>query len=125
MTHLILGDELHRVELGDGEWVDIKRHLSLSDLERIEADAGDITAGRIANGRAMLTSAIKAWSFTNGTGEPVAVTPENVGCLSGETAGTLLVELNRLNPVRTEAEQKKSSPVSTRPSRRARRSQRG
>ena len=98
MAHLIR-DESHRIELDDGEWVDVKRRLSIGDLEEIEAAAGDIGRG-IAGGRAMLTNLIKAWSFQEDD-QPVPVTPENVSRLSAETAAVILGEVNRLNPVRS------------------------
>jgi hypothetical protein len=122
MRHLILEDELHRVDLGDGEWVDVKRYLSLGDLTDIEAQTGSIATGNLATGKAILGAVIRAWSFTNGSNQPVPVTPEMINHLSGETAGILLAEVNKLNPMRTETDEKKSSTVSTGPSRRERRS---
>jgi len=121
--HLILEEELHRVDLGDGEWVDVKRFLSLGDLTDIEDQTGgSIATGNLATGKAILGTVIRAWSFTNGSNQPVPVTPEMINHLSGETAGILLAEVNKLNPMRTETDEKKSSTVSTGPSRRERRS---
>lgn len=114
MRHLILEEELHRIDLGDGEWVDIKRYLCVDDAVLAES-----TPSKTA---ATLRASIKAWSFMNGNGEPVPVTPETIGRVSIETAQVILVEVNRLNPVRTVIDEKKSSPVSTGPSRRERRS---
>lgn len=112
--HLILEEELHRIDLGDGDWIDIKSHLCVDDA---------ILAESIPNktGSALVAS-IKAWSFTNGNGEPLPVTPEMIGRLSMDTAQVVLEEVNRLNPVRTVIEEKKSSIGSTGLSRRERRS---
>lgn len=127
MGHLVPVDDLYRVDLGDGEWVDIKREFDSDDwlhFEELTKDVvrpdGTVNIGVFKNIRAMLAVAIKAWHLLE-NGQPVELTPENIGRLRKETSIKIAGEINRLNPLRTEAEQKKSSSASTRPSRRARR----
>jgi hypothetical protein len=125
MAHLIR-EELHRIDLGDGEWVDVKRRLSYGDLAAMDAAAGPgvMGQGNIATGVALLGGVVRAWSFQE-DGEPVPVTPENLDRLSPQTAGIILTEVNRLNPVRTEEERAPlsiaSSATSGAPNRSARR----
>ena len=127
MTHLVPVDDLHRVDLGEGEWIDIKREFDSDDWIRFEslvqnslrAD-GTLNISIFKSAKAMLTVAIKAWHLMEND-QPFELTPENIGRLRKETTLKVAGEINRLNPMRTEVEQKKSSRASTPPSRRARR----
>jgi hypothetical protein len=102
MSHLVR-DELHRIDLGDGEWVDIKRHTTIGDLEAIEKVAPFTAEKSMVRARATLQVVIKAWSFTE-DGKPVPVSEENILCLSSEATAAILTEVNRLNPARTPEE---------------------
>jgi hypothetical protein len=111
--HIIFDSDLYRIELGDGEWVDILERCPQSvkdqasramikasgltnsgQMDKIEYDIASFNA-------ALLSGMIRAWSFQNKDGKPLPVTPENIGRLSTETSDIILGKINELNPARS------------------------
>jgi len=126
--HFVAQDDLHRIDLGDGEWVDIKREFDTDDWIGVESMISgliDETTGQLRTGvlfrnaKALLCIAIKAWNLLGADGQPMPLSDENVGRLNRGTLLQITGVVNELNPLRTETERKESSPASTRRSRRA------
>lgn len=121
MRHIIYDDDLHRIDLGEGEWIDI---LALcTNAIRRKADAATVkavsrlsalkVAGTVdveydagAYNNVLLEHMIKAWSFKDKSGQAIPVTAENIGKLSTATADLVLAEIEKLNPGRTPEEKK-------------------
>jgi hypothetical protein len=125
MGHFVAQDDLHRIDLGDGEWVDIKREFDTDDWIRVEAvvrdviDADGQLEALFKNAKGLLSVAIKAWNLLGADGQPVPLSDEAIGHLKRGTLLGIAVKINELNPLRSETERKDSAPVSTRRSRRA------
>jgi len=126
--HFVAQDDLHRIDLGDGEWVDIKREFDTDDWIRVEGMISglvDETTGQLRTGvlfrnaKALLSIAIKAWNLLGADGQAVPLSEESIGRLNRETLLKISGAVNELNPLRTETERKESAPASTRRSRRA------
>lgn len=120
--HFVSESDLHRVDLGEGEWVDLKREFDTDDWIRVEGmisglideRTGGLRKGVIfSNAKALLTIAIKAWNLLGPDDQPMPLSPENIGRLNRDTLLKLAAAVNKLNPLRTEADRKKSSSVST------------
>ena len=93
--------EVTRVNLDDGQWVDVKSEFTQSDLDFISQSQikireinqstkkaeVDFTFGEMA----MLSRGVKAWSFE------LPVTPENISRLRNPMRGIVLRKLNELN----------------------------
>jgi hypothetical protein len=115
---LLVKPETYRIDLGDGEWVDVRRHITTGDRAHINSRAMVIAADMAMDGQgtrtarmtidpglwglALLERMIVAWS------DPARVTPENIGRLPEETADKIRAEIDRLNPGRSDAEKKDS-----------------
>jgi len=116
---LLLQPETHRLDLGDGEWVEVRRHITTGDRAAINSRAMTIAAEMGLDGQgtktarmtidpglwglALLERMITAWS------DPAQVNPVNIGRLSEETADKIRAEIDRLNPSRSDAEKKDST----------------
>ena len=124
----IVWDEVDRIELDDGEWVDIKQKMSYGDLDRLEANMGkaiyspevtekmlknadairkgdiqlspeELTDFEYSTGKlALLTVNIRAWSFKDKKGKALAVNKNTVAMLDSATAEKLLDEIGKRNP---------------------------
>ena len=122
MQHKYFVDsEVDRITLEDGEWVDIKRKLSIGDqdslgnrLMELEMDtqgtreerrrrrqSGEFpgTAKFKPSTAALLEIAIMDWSFAYGDGVKVPVTPEMIGKMEPELANRLSEEIDQRNPL--------------------------
>ena len=101
MGHFIYEDELDRIELDDGEWIDIKRQMSVGDYDRIakESEEGEI------EGRVIITllTNIKAWSLKDKDGQIAPINREMVAKLDADTAVLLFNEIGKRNPVQKKA----------------------
>ncbi|MBU1621927.1 MAG: hypothetical protein KJ604_20925 [Gammaproteobacteria bacterium] len=121
MGHIIFDDDLYRITLSDGEWVDV---LSLMPkYVRDEAvQAAGKTRGKMERGeenpslemeldstamsRVIRQKMIKAWSFTDKQGKAIPVTKENIDRMDEQTADFIVSEIDKLNAGRTKAEKK-------------------
>lgn len=119
---LLRNDDLVRIDLpADGEWVDVKRHLSRGDqvaVQRASVQGAVLTRAVLTGGVsdvqmdagaaieaaefAALEIAIRAWSFD------VPVTPEAIRSLDGDSIDAIKVRLNELYAPRTDDERKNS-----------------
>lgn len=119
MGHFVAQDDLHRIDLGDGEWVDIKREFDTDDWIRVEAVIRDVmdAEGQLQalfkNAKGLLTVAIKAWNLLGADGQPVPLSEESIGHLNRESLLAIAGVINEKNPLRSETERKKFSSVST------------
>lgn len=113
MGHFVT-DELDRIELGDGEWVDIRRQMNYGQQVKLAAsfsqpsmkfegeelkvgagtDKADLEMGSIT----LLTINIKAWSFKDDASKPIPVNEENIKRLDISTAKRIAKEISKRNP---------------------------
>lgn len=92
MGHFVY-DEVDRIDLGDGEWIDIKREMSVGDMNTIDRECmGD--AGRVLP---VLFVNIKAWSLKGKDGEAVPVNKKMVTMLNSDTAQLIIIEIGKRN----------------------------
>ena len=111
MGYFVYDDEVERVDLGDGEWVDIKRRMSYGDRQKLiayyaklqtklnspDVDISlDVEGGNIM----LLLLNIKAWSLKDRDGKPLPVTRETIAMLDPDIAERLEREIERRNPAR-------------------------
>jgi len=123
MSHIIFDDDLARVTLPDGEWVDVLSLMPKSIRDEAMQASGK-TKGRLERGeetpflevemdatamtRVIRYKMIKAWSFQR-NGEPIPVTKENIDRMDEQTADFIVQEIDRLNSGRAKKEKKGSS----------------
>jgi hypothetical protein len=105
--------ETHRLNLADGEWVDIKVELGLAEQKRLESSpmtgirhAAALAGGELNAddaemgldwGRFYLTKLevyIVNWSLRDAKGQPVKVTPPAIQALRPEKAEEIMGALN-------------------------------
>lgn len=67
-------DKTVRIELKDGDWIEVKETIGWQEFEPIQAEFKSKGPGAIIN---LLKLVLKAWSFTDGEKE-VPCTPENI-----------------------------------------------
>jgi len=133
---LIDTEEIDRIVLDDGEWVEVKAKLTVDDqdkiaqgLVKIEPITGNRedrrTAKRTGDTSKLITTtykpstavlliqAITGWSFTDNAEVPVPVpvTPDNIRRMDPMLAALLEDEINDRNP--TSSLQEKSTPETT------------
>ncbi len=116
-------DETYRIDLGDGKWVEVRRHLTTGDRRAANSQAMVIRAkARVGEkpedaeatfdaglwGLTILKRMIVRWS------DPKQVTPQNIERMPDYIADRILAEIDRLNPGRSE-EQKGGSTAGSLP----------
>ena len=96
MGHFIFEDDLDRIELDDGDWIDIKRQMTVGDYDYIakESEENEI------EGRVIITllANIKAWSLKGKDGQIAPINREMVAKLDADTAVLLFNEIGKRNP---------------------------
>jgi hypothetical protein len=117
--HIIFDYDLYRIDLGDGEWIDILERCP--KRVRDKAQAAMIRPKHALNeegskaevelsfnvgefNRVLRQEMMKAWSFKDKKGDPVPVTPENIDRLDETAADLVLDKINELNPRRSKPE---------------------
>lgn len=124
-------DDLHRITLPAGEWVEVKRRLGKDDEREIVKrtlrgqriapgqslstfDVGAVVDGA---GFALLEVVIKRWHICDQDGEPLELTDENLRALDDETVNAIKASLDELYPSpRSDDDRKNSSTTSPSPS---------
>ena len=103
--------EVDRVELGEGDWADIKPRMTYGDQQKVtghyiklqsrlskgSADA-DLSVELESGQLALLEANVLAWSLTGKDGQPLPVTKENLRALWPDVAKSLLDEIGKRNP---------------------------
>jgi len=123
MSHIIFDDDLARITLPDGEWVDVLSLMPKSVRDDAMQASGR-TKGRLERGeetpsleveidttamtRVIRYKMIKAWSFQR-NGEPIPVTRDSIDRMDEQTADFIVEEIDKLNRGRTKKEKKGSS----------------
>ena len=122
MGHIIF-EEIDRLDLKDGDWIDIKRQMSYGDKDdlsrammRIQVNAAKLRAAssngaltedalaemsdvEVSTGKLeLLAINIKSWSFKDQKQEPLPVNRQTVRMLDEDTANLVLAEIARRNP---------------------------
>jgi len=124
MSHIIFDDDLARVTLPDGEWVDVLSLMPKSIRDEAMQASGK-TKGRLERGeetpslevemdatamtRVIRYKMIKAWSFKDKANNPIPVTRDNIDRMDEQTADFIVQEIDRLNSGRAKKEKKGSS----------------
>jgi len=72
--------ETKRIDIGNGEWIDVKKSLSFEEVEDVDFKAFAADAGGANNKQlsALLGACIVDWNLCDETGKKVAVTKNNV-----------------------------------------------
>ncbi len=84
-----------RIDVGEGEFVDIKRKMSLGDYDHIECVT---LRDEVGSTMALLETNIVAWNLKDETDKELPVTRENIGRLGDEIALKLVIEIGKRNP---------------------------
>lgn len=103
MKHFVT-DEVDRIDLGEGFWVDIKNRMSYGDQQKLVAHyikmsdlktpGLDFEAGSIV----LLEINIKAWNLVDANDKPVKLSRQMIEALDPEIAGKIAKEINDRNP---------------------------
>jgi hypothetical protein len=122
----LVQDGTDRVELPNGEWVEIKSKMSygerqtyLNNLVRVQTQLTtpipevDVNLTMDTANLILLAMNIRAWNLTNGTGEVAPLTKENIALLDPQTADQILEAINGRNP---DPKAWKSTSTTTQPS---------
>lgn len=97
MNPFVEDNEVDRVELDDGEWIDIKRRLSYKDSEMLTTD--DVQSMQ-SNGSSvpLLKLCIVAWSFKDSSGAGIPITEERLQRLDLSIGAKLMPEIRKRIP---------------------------
>uniref|UniRef100_A0A6M3KD70 Tail assembly chaperone n=1 Tax=viral metagenome TaxID=1070528 RepID=A0A6M3KD70_9ZZZZ len=119
----IIWDEIDRIALEDGDWVDIKHRMTFGDVARLEnkmmklsIDPARLKAAQATGDKDEAANAVNdiefntgkmellsinvvAWSYKKQDGSgPLAVSPDNIARLDKETGELLLNAIGERNP---------------------------
>lgn len=109
MSTFFIEQDKTRITFPDAEWCDIKTEFTQEDLDyitnalmhaRFATDGKQKPETEIAmqfGKQATLERAIVDWSFVNGSGTKVPITPESISNLRSKYRWFLLKEIDRLN----------------------------
>lgn len=93
--------ETVRLDLTDGDWIEVKRDLTFAEREQITAAAFSPSVAGPEIGINWATAKIKRmlvwlvdWSFVDARGKSVAITQDSLGALDGETADEIEAAIN-------------------------------
>jgi|SRR5215510_6914472 len=93
--------EVDRLQLSDGDYVDIKRELSAGEQNDLLGDLiEDYTAGEKVKlkpkevARARLRAYIVGWSFTDPDGRPVPVSPSSIYNIDQDTQAEIVAAID-------------------------------
>lgn len=93
MGHFI-SENTTRLDVGDGEWVEIKQKLSVGDYERIATESkNDLTEGRIV---ATLVTVIKAWNLKD-DGKEMPLNRASIEKIDADLATRIIGEIGQVN----------------------------
>jgi len=97
---------VERIDLGDGEWVDIKDRLTIGDYDQIQKQAVHGTA------LATIIVGIVAWNQTEEDSDVVAdLIPDNITRMEPVKALKVFMEIGKRNRKPKKGSTKKSSPA--------------
>jgi hypothetical protein len=108
MGHFVT-DEVDRIDLGEGDWVDIKRQMSYGDDQKLVASYMNVQA-RVRAGEpdvdislgtgniTLLALNIKDWNLKDESGQLMPIAETTIQRLNKSTATKLVEEINRRNP---------------------------
>lgn len=90
----IASKKLYRIDLGDGEWIDIKDTMSFAEFEELTRDASETpsTKEKITQSMNLARAAVKDWCIKDDEGNPVPYTPEKLTELDLKT----MLELQKI-----------------------------
>lgn len=100
-------DEIDRVELGEGDWVDIKHRMSYGDQQKVVGRFVKFgLAGKIPQAELDMQSAeiltlllnTKAWNLKDREGKDMPINEESISNLDPATADIIKQEINNRNP---------------------------
>lgn len=107
MGHFI-GEETERLDLGAGEWVDIKKRMNWGDQQRLVASYMKLQTGQSVTPQVdvsletgnmtLMVINIKGWNLKDDANKDVPVTSDAIASLDIETATKILNAINERNP---------------------------
>jgi len=92
MGHFIF-DDVDRLELEDGEWIEIKRQMSVGDYDHIARESREDEERIIAT----LLVNIKAWSLKDKEGKVAPINKKTIAMLNPDTATQIIAEIGKRN----------------------------
>lgn len=96
MSHFV-SEGLTRLDLGNGEWIDIKPKLSVGDFEKIAADGrGETPETRIV---AVLLTVIKAWNLKDDNKE-MPINRQSIERLEQDIALQIITQVGEHNQLK-------------------------
>ena len=98
---------VERIDLGDGEWVDIKDRLTIGDYDQMQKHLEE-------HGLALATIivGIVAWNLTEEDSDVIAdLTPENIACMEPLKAFKVFNEIGKRNRKPKKGSTRQSSPA--------------
>lgn len=80
-----VSNNVKRIDLSDGDWVDIKEQLSFEDFSKVFEGQSIPSEPSPSVAIPLLKAALIDWSFEDGGGRKIPCSPENIGKLDAST----------------------------------------
>lgn len=100
-TRFVSDSDVRRIDLGDGDWVEIAKRLSYDQVARINETDGSQTDQAFQ----ILVVALKAWNFKDSDGNDVPVSEEAIRQLDMETISELSTAISEQMAVSPKGDQ--------------------
>lgn len=88
MNRFSTKDNVKRIDLGDGDWIEIPAVVSYADMEAIQASKDDNIL--------VAQSVIRRWNLVGDDGMQMPITPENCRRLDFRVLNMVLAELQEI-----------------------------
>ncbi|GAF67445.1 unnamed protein product [marine sediment metagenome] len=102
---MLIKQGVDRIELGDGEWVDIKDRLTIGDYDRIQR-LGETHGPALST----IIVGIMAWNIEE-DGKVADLTPENIARMEPVKALEVFTEIGKRNRKPKKGSTRKSTPA--------------
>lgn len=112
-----ISKETHKIELGEGEFIEVKKSLPFRQYTEILGDFDDKQPLKFA--LPLLEAMIVSWNLKDDSGSDVSVSPDSIGELDAETVNQVITEVMKfVMPEKKSSEQSAPSlPATTEPER--------
>lgn len=91
MANRFITDEVIKIDLGDGDYIEIKKEVSYWEFSKILDLDNDMEKGK-----GILLRFVKGWNLKDEAGLDVPCTEENILRLSAETLNPVMLEITKL-----------------------------
>jgi hypothetical protein len=87
----LLSDELLQLDIGNGDWVKIKKEITYWDYINVIAGKNfeDVV-------KRMIVDMVKEWSLKDGKGNPIPCIQENILRLDPDSSDVLFLEMSKI-----------------------------